>query len=369
MAAGAGAPVHIRRAFPDLYQYPDVQIDPSRSGALYASTDGGVYRSNDSGLTWTSTAPRDVRTPYGLSRRWRSMPAAFVGAGCGVERSTDGGRSWRPTLSCDVRHWDSTFTRFVTRLRTDPQRPQVVYAEVTEESERHPPTVFPLRLSQQGWRADLETPRRGFHPDRLRSAEGPDPLSGEEETAVSAQRQRRPHLESHRHSRTRRRWGFDLLVDRAELRTLYSAGRVDVYRSLDGGATWTPFSNGLRGVRGNLIRDPRRPVLLHRRRRSCSRSTCRERSDGTTPRMPDNSRRCPPARTTGRRKWRTCPAPTPRMQGQGPACPLQERKIRVKACACPGATPQVAGESRCWQRASSRCPGDSSTLEGAAAIF
>ena len=89
----------------------------------------------------------------------------------------------------------------------------------------------------------------------------------------------------------------------------------------------------------------------------------------STPRMLDNSRRCPLARTTGRRKWRTCPAPTPRMQRRGPACPLQDREVRVKVCAYPGATPQVARESRCWQRASSRCPGDSCTLKGARAIF
>jgi dihydrofolate reductase len=88
-----------------------------------------------------------------------------------------------------------------------------------------------------------------------------------------------------------------------------------------------------------------------------------------TPRMPHNSRRCPRAKTSGRRKWRTCPAPTPRIQGQGPTCPLQDSQGRVKVCVCPVATPQVARESRCWQRASSRCHWDSSTLEGAAAIF
>ena len=42
---------------------------------------------------------------------------------------------------------------------------------------------------------------------------------------------------------------------------VYALGVTRFFRSTDGGITWAPFGSGLRGVLGNLIRDPRRPVL------------------------------------------------------------------------------------------------------------
>lgn len=237
----------------------DVQID---SDALFITTDAGVYRSDNGGVSWTGTAPpgqpEEVRAFHTLA----IVQGGLVGGACGVERSIDGGRTWQETLSCDVLHpefGDPEFIRFVSRLRVDPKRPQVVYAEVAEEGERHPPVFLPyVYRSTDGGR----TWRRLSAGATLVAV---DPHMTRTLYLVKNGRL----LRSLNDGRTWKALGslpagsaYDLLVDRADSRTLYAAGTFGVARSTDGGATWSPFNSGLRALSVlNLFRDPRRPVL------------------------------------------------------------------------------------------------------------
>jgi photosystem II stability/assembly factor-like uncharacterized protein len=239
----------------------DVQIDPSRSDALFITTDAGISRSDDSGASWTATGPPGRPEDVPAFNTLAITQGDLLGGGCGVARSSDGGRTWRQTLSCGLSDANgAAFTRFVTRLRIDPKRPRVVYAEVTEESERNPQTIHrTLYRSADGgltWR-------------RLAARAGVvavDPRTPQTLYLVKNGRL----LQSLDDGRTWRGLGalpagstYDLLVDRADSRTLYAAGTFGVARSADGGVTWALFNNGLRGLSVvlNLFRDPRRPVL------------------------------------------------------------------------------------------------------------
>jgi photosystem II stability/assembly factor-like uncharacterized protein len=239
----------------------DVQIDPSRPATLFITTDVGVYRSDDGGASWKGTEPpplhpEDLRSFNTLA----IVPGALVGGGYGVERSTDGGRTWRQTLSrYTVGAFGETFLRYVTRLRADPQRSQVLYAEVTEEGEHNPPLIQRiLYRSTDG----------GVIWHRL--AAGATLVAVDPSTPQTLYLMKKGHLlRSLDDGRTWKVIGTpplegganDLLVDRADPRTLYVADSHGVYRSTDGGVTWSPFSTGLRGSVRNLLRDPRRPVL------------------------------------------------------------------------------------------------------------
>lgn len=245
----------------------DVQMDPGHPNTLYASTDRGVYKSLDGGLTWAGTVPGEHPEDVRAFRALALLPGnTLVGGACGIERSPDGGAAWQETLSCDVLHpeyGEPDFLREVTRLRVDPKRPRVLYAEVIEEGERHPPVFLPYvyRSTDGGatWQV-LSTEAIGARAIAI-DPKSPRTLYLAKDGEI---------LRSTDDGRTWTRIGnpgagasgYDLLVDPASSRILYSAGPLGVFRSTDGGATWSPFSAGLRGRAVlNLFRDPRRPTL------------------------------------------------------------------------------------------------------------
>src|SRR5262249_35064197 len=84
--------------------YPSngIACDRSESSIVYAISSANVFRTNDSGSTWTlqgssshafssfAESPADSQTLYG----------GWVGGGAaGVDKSVDGGASWTPTGS------------------------------------------------------------------------------------------------------------------------------------------------------------------------------------------------------------------------------------------------------------------------------
>jgi photosystem II stability/assembly factor-like uncharacterized protein len=95
-------------------------LDPSDSQTVYAGTDGGVFMSTDGGVTWSAINA-------GLT--WVSALAidpsnsqTVYAAGSGVSKSTDGGVSWRQ-LNTGLAWSDSGYT-----LAIDPSNSQTVYA-------------------------------------------------------------------------------------------------------------------------------------------------------------------------------------------------------------------------------------------------
>jgi photosystem II stability/assembly factor-like uncharacterized protein len=92
-------------------------IDPSAPATVYAGGNGGVWKSSDRGVTWTS--PTGELGVYSLAID-PSHPATLYGAFAnGIEKSVDGGASWSDLPIFDVGY---------LVVVVDPSHPATVYA-------------------------------------------------------------------------------------------------------------------------------------------------------------------------------------------------------------------------------------------------
>lgn len=151
-----------------------IALHPTKPNILYVATDEAVYKSSDTGATWTRFAGELARTRViSLALDPQLSATVFAGTmGDGTYKSPDGGRTWHPynagiqkgTISAIVnqvvfnplgtemvyaattvgvfrsldggRHWTErmqgmTEVSFVVTLAIDPQRPNVLYAGTT----------------------------------------------------------------------------------------------------------------------------------------------------------------------------------------------------------------------------------------------
>jgi photosystem II stability/assembly factor-like uncharacterized protein len=151
-----------------------IALHPSKPNIVYVATDEAVYKSSDTGATWTRFAGELTRTRViSLALDPQLSATVFVGTmGDGTYKSPDGGRTWhqfnagiqKGTISAIVnqivfnplgtemvyaattvgvfrsldggRHWvermkGMTEVSFVVTLAIDPQRPNVLYAGTT----------------------------------------------------------------------------------------------------------------------------------------------------------------------------------------------------------------------------------------------
>ena len=93
-------------------------IDPGASASLYASASGGVIKSRDGGLTWSSTGLTGNIAGLAISR---SHPSTlYAGADSGVFKTDDGGLTWSAT---GLRNSGA-------RIVIDPTNPMTAYATV-----------------------------------------------------------------------------------------------------------------------------------------------------------------------------------------------------------------------------------------------
>ena len=151
-----------------------IALHPSKPNIVYVATDEAVYKSSDTGATWTRFAGELTRTRViSLALDPQLSATVFAGTmGDGTYKSSDGGRTWhhfnagiqKGTISAIVnqivfnhlgtemvyaattvgvfrsldggRHWTErmqgmTEVNFVVTLAMDPQRPNVLYAGTT----------------------------------------------------------------------------------------------------------------------------------------------------------------------------------------------------------------------------------------------
>src|ERR1035438_6745263 len=69
---------------------PAIVIAPDATHTLYAATDGGVYKSADGGIKWTSGGLASVKDIVFDP----ASPSTLYAASFGVSKSRDGGRTW-----------------------------------------------------------------------------------------------------------------------------------------------------------------------------------------------------------------------------------------------------------------------------------
>ena len=205
---------------------------PGQPDAIYVATaSGGVFKSTNQGTSWTPIFDRvDAMMSIGDIAVAPSNPnVVWVGTGeannrqssswgDGVYKSTDAGQTWTSAGLADTRH--------IGRIVIHPTNPDIVYVAAVghlwgSNSERG---VFKTTDGGQTWKKVLYVDDNTGATDLVMDPQDPQTLF-----AAMYQRQRKA-------------WGFN-----------GGGPGSGIFRSRDGGATWTQLSNGLpHGDKGRI---------------------------------------------------------------------------------------------------------------------
>jgi photosystem II stability/assembly factor-like uncharacterized protein len=190
-----------------------------------AAASGGVWKTENEGTTWTPIFEHEVSAAIGDIALAPSDPQTiWVGTGehnifrssqggCGIYKSTDGGRTWAPMGLSD--------TNTIARIVVHPTNPDIVYVaagghEWTKNAERG---VFKTADGGKTWLKVLFVNDETGAYDLVM-----DPRSSD--TLYAAMWQR-----------TRKKWN--------DPRNDASSSGSGIFKTTDGGKTWTPVNAGL----------------------------------------------------------------------------------------------------------------------------
>ena len=196
---------------------------PDDPSTLYvASASGGLWKSVNRGISWTNLWEHMPTSTFGDIAISRSNPdVVYVGTGeqqnrqstswgNGVYRSADGGSTWT--------HLGLEETRHTGRVQVHPTNPDIVW--VAAQGNLWRPSedrgVYRSTNGGQDWEKVLYIDEYTGATDLVVNSDNPDILY-----AATYQRQRTP-------------WGFN-----------GGGPGGGIYRSTDGGASWSELSNGL----------------------------------------------------------------------------------------------------------------------------
>ena len=205
---------------------------PGMPDAIYVATaSGGIFKSTNQGTSWTPVFDKvDAMMSIGDIAVAPSNPnVIWAGTGepnnrqssswgDGVYRSLDGGRTWKATGLAETRH--------IGRVLVHPSNPDVAYVAAVghlwgSNSERG---VFKTTDGGQKWTRVLYVDDHTGATDLVMDPQNPETLF-----AATYQRQRKA-------------WGFN-----------GGGPGSGIYRTRDGGATWTKLSSGLpNGDKGRI---------------------------------------------------------------------------------------------------------------------
>jgi len=174
-------------------------IDPRTPSTVYAGTEGGVYKTRNSGDSWepiNNGLNGAVRT---LAIDPQYLTTIYAGGG-GVYKSTNGGETWTPINNGLT---SSGFEASITSLAVDPKTPNNIYAGTVPIAITNPAGTY---ITYGG--GVYKTTDGGMSWTHITSAlpESADVLS--------------------------------LVVDPQTPATIFAAVSGDVYKSTDGGASW-----------------------------------------------------------------------------------------------------------------------------------
>jgi photosystem II stability/assembly factor-like uncharacterized protein len=115
----------LTEAGPTLVEIQFVVIDPQTPSTLYTSEyDNGLYKSMDSGLTWQTTG-RTGKSTWSLALDPADPQVLYAGGDDGVSKSSDGGATWMLANQ-------GLNGMTAQDLIVDPQTPSRLYATVTD---------------------------------------------------------------------------------------------------------------------------------------------------------------------------------------------------------------------------------------------
>lgn len=222
-------------------------LDPSDRRSLYTGSSTRVERTSDGGMSWSTARAfpnfvYDIKVDPDSSKVW-------AGADDSLKQSGDGGETWSTALS-----------RSVYSILFDSRHPGTIYAgEAWEDAGFYYPfgTGFAVATSRDH---GATWTRAGSGQEGGVIALATDPYS---DGVVYAGTYAGTILRSPDGGATWERWDtqydgfsvFAMVADPARPGRLYIGGWNGMYRSLDGGRSWAPFSEGLEpyGVFGLAI--------------------------------------------------------------------------------------------------------------------
>ncbi len=234
-------------------------IDPATPATLYAGTTfgGGVFKSTDGGGSWS---PANIGLPNGVVQALAIDPTTpttlYAGTAGGLYKSRNGGRFWRATGLTDD----------VSALAIDPATPTTLYAGTRQSG------VFKSTDGGASWSAastELVISYLGLYvyalaidpqtPSTLYAGSGPEPGTGKGVFKSTDGGASWSAL-----SRPRQGGVFTLAIDPATPSTLYAATEFGgVLKSTDGGASWSAAKSGLGDVSiSALAIDPATPTTV-----------------------------------------------------------------------------------------------------------
>jgi photosystem II stability/assembly factor-like uncharacterized protein len=285
-----------------------IALHPAKSHIMYVATDEAVYKSNDTGTTWTRFAGELTRTRViCLAIDPKLSATVFAGTmGDGTYKSPDGGRTWhqfnagiqKGTISAIVnqvifnprgtemvyaattvgvfrsldggRNWVERMdgmneVNFVVSLAMDPQRPNVLYAGTTGG-------VYRTINAAQSWEkkslgmvaSDAKMASMALGVNGL----AVDPTNSEVVYAGTTKGLYKSTDQGEQWVRIegsiRDAYVSAIQLDPSQPSTLYLATSDRVRKSEDSGATWQPKINGLEATSIRSLQiSPSDPQVLY----------------------------------------------------------------------------------------------------------
>jgi len=196
---------------------PSIVVSPVNSKMIYAGCDvGGFYRSTDAGVTWKiyNTGLHDYYVEV-IVPHPSNPNVIYIGTQGGVHKSTDGGKSWIWLRNGFPSPQMYSFSAPIGVLTIDPQHPNILYAGIGRP-----------RWNDGGKGAIYRTEDSGAH-WKLVNPGG----AGMDSSAIIS----------------------DLAVNPHSSKRIFAATDHGLYRSNDSGCTWIHLDKGLPNTKARRI--------------------------------------------------------------------------------------------------------------------